>query len=134
LAWFARLSNGLSRSRGVAAGIRWPPRVPAVANGLIYMGDTGDHVDAFDASDGSRLWDYTTGSAIDFSSPAVSNGLVTIGSDDGTVYGFGLAGGIAAVKRPAPAQLHPNRALFPSRDGNSAPLARCQTAPITWAA
>jgi outer membrane protein assembly factor BamB len=90
---------------------------PAVANGLVYMGDTGDHVDAFDASDGSRLWNFTIGSPINFSSAAVSNGLVTIGSDDGHVYAFGLAGGIPAVRRPAPAQLHPDGALRPRGGG-----------------
>jgi outer membrane protein assembly factor BamB len=51
------------------------------------------------------------------SSPAVANGVVYVGSADGNVYAFDLAGGTAAIKRPAPAQLHPNYTLRPQRGG-----------------
>jgi outer membrane protein assembly factor BamB len=39
--------------------------------------------------------------------------VVYTGSDDGNLYAFDLADGTAAVKRPAPARLHPNYALRP---------------------
>jgi PQQ-like domain len=59
-----------------------------------------------------ELWSFTTGSEV-FSSPAVANGVVYIGSFDDNVYAFGLDGGTAAVKRPTPAHLHPNFVLRP---------------------
>jgi PQQ-like domain len=44
---------------------------------------------ALDANTGAELWSYTTGGAV-YSSPAVANGMVYIGSDDGKLYCFGL--------------------------------------------
>ncbi len=61
---------------------------------------------------GAKLWTYTTGGSV-FSSPAVANGVVYAGSNDGNVYAFDLAGRAAAVKRPALAHLHPNYTLHP---------------------
>ena len=40
---------------------------------------------ALNASTGAMLWSYTTGEAV-ASSPAVANGVVYIGSNDGNVY------------------------------------------------
>jgi PGF-CTERM protein len=40
---------------------------------------------ALNATTGAKLWNYTTGSYVD-SSPAVANGTVYVGSDDGNVY------------------------------------------------
>ena len=37
---------------------------------------------------GGKLWNYTTGSYVE-SSPAVVNGIVYIGSDDGNAYALG---------------------------------------------
>jgi len=39
-------------------------------------------------SDGGKVWSYEIGQAIS-SSPAVANGMVIIGCDDGYVYAFG---------------------------------------------
>jgi outer membrane protein assembly factor BamB len=44
---------------------------------------------ALNARTGAKLWSYTTGGAVD-SPPAVANGMVYVGSDDGKVYAFGL--------------------------------------------
>ena len=40
---------------------------------------------ALNASTGAKLWSYTTGSNV-YSSPAVANGVVYVGSYDGNVY------------------------------------------------
>ena len=39
------------------------------------------------ATNGAKLWNYTTGDGV--ISPAVVNGVVYIGSDDGNVYALG---------------------------------------------
>jgi len=39
------------------------------------------------ATDGTERWNYTTGGDV-WSSPAVVNGTVYVGSDDDTVYGL----------------------------------------------
>jgi outer membrane protein assembly factor BamB len=44
---------------------------------------------ALDASAGTELWSYATGAPV-YSSPAVANGMVYVGSEDGNVYAFGL--------------------------------------------
>ena len=44
------------------------------------------------ATSGAELWNYTTGGSVD-SSPAVVNGVVYIGSDDGNVYALNAANG-----------------------------------------
>ena len=44
-------------------------------------------------STGQLLWKYTTGGLID-SSPAVANGVVYIGSNDGYVYALNAATGV----------------------------------------
>ena len=62
--------------------------LPAVANGVVYVG-SGDHiVYALNARTGVLLWSYTTGGDAD-RSPAVANGVVYVSSAD-YVYAFGL--------------------------------------------
>jgi glucose dehydrogenase len=72
---------------------------PAVADGVVFVGsdDTnayplnaidGHNVYALNAATGAFIWNYTTGGAV-YSSPAVANGVVYVGSNDGKVYAFG---------------------------------------------
>lgn len=49
---------------------------PAVANGVVYVGDD-DGLYAFDAHSGAVLWRYSTGGL--YTTPAVANGLVYLG-------------------------------------------------------
>lgn len=75
----------------------------AVSNGIVYIGsgdgsigaENRNYVYAFNATTGSQLWNYSTGTCIStplslpdtpLTSPAVSNGVVFIGSLDGNLY------------------------------------------------
>jgi len=51
----------------------------------------------------------STGSPI-FSSPAVANGVVYVGSEDAKLYAYDLSGdtGVTAVPRPHVSELHPH--------------------------
>jgi outer membrane protein assembly factor BamB len=65
---------------------------PAVAGGVVYFGGSGDNnLYALNASTGASLWSYTTGGTVE-TRPAIANGVVYVGSDDGKVYAFGLTG------------------------------------------
>jgi outer membrane protein assembly factor BamB len=73
---------------------------PAVANGVVYIGTAAneDALLAFDAAGStgcsgtpkicSSLWNAVAGGGFD--SPAVANGFVYAGSDDGNLYAFTL--------------------------------------------
>jgi outer membrane protein assembly factor BamB len=65
------------------------PSSPAIAGGLVLVGD-GNYgkVYALDALTGALVWSYQTDGAV-LSSPAVSDGAVFIGSNDGNIYAFG---------------------------------------------
>jgi outer membrane protein assembly factor BamB len=80
-----------------------------VANGVVYVGSDDDGLYALNAANGTLLWSYTTGGAVE-SSPAVANGVVYVGSGDDNLYAFGLPGGTKNdVRRPGPASLRPNQ-------------------------
>jgi outer membrane protein assembly factor BamB len=52
----------------------------------VYAGSADKKIYAFNATTGTKIWDYTTGGAV-YCSPAVAgNGLVYAGSDDLTLY------------------------------------------------
>jgi outer membrane protein assembly factor BamB len=51
---------------------------PAVANGVVYIGNNSKNLYALNASTGQKLWSYAAGVGI--SSPAVANGIVYVGS------------------------------------------------------
>jgi eukaryotic-like serine/threonine-protein kinase len=57
---------------------------PAVANGVVYIGNWDGTVYALKASTGAKLWSYKTGGVA--SSPGVANGVMYVGSFDGNVY------------------------------------------------
>jgi hypothetical protein len=60
---------------------------PAVADGKVYIGSLDNKVYCLDASTGTHIWSYTTGSYV-WSSPAVVDGKVYVGSVDAKVYAF----------------------------------------------
>ena len=73
---------------------------PAVANGVVYIGSDDIKLYAFDAAGATGcsgspktctpLWTGATGNYIRFSSPAVANGVVYVGSDDNKLHAFSL--------------------------------------------
>ncbi len=73
---------------------------PAVANGVVFVGENNNRIAAFDA-DGcgrmlcSELWQYATDGAIVSSSPAVVDGRVYVGGSNFGItpelYVFSLA-------------------------------------------
>jgi outer membrane protein assembly factor BamB len=75
LLWSAPLSDSVEASS------------PAVdENGVIYLGDAGKELWAFDAS-GAPLWNYHTDGNLKRSSPAVADdGVIYFGSNDGNLY------------------------------------------------
>ena len=50
-----------------------------MSDGVVYVGSVDHHVYALDAETGELLWRYETGAGV-FSSPAVSDGVVYVGS------------------------------------------------------
>ena len=69
---------------------------PAVANGMVYFNnsedDSGDSVFAVDARTGKLIWSSVVESS--FSSPAVADGVVYVGSDDLNVYALDAFTGV----------------------------------------
>jgi eukaryotic-like serine/threonine-protein kinase len=87
---------------------------PTVANGVVYVGNLLGQLVALNAASGAVLGGFATGGQIFGTSATVVNGMVYIGSNDGGLYGLGLPGGSAAVQRPVPGLLRPDRALRPA--------------------
>jgi len=61
----------------------------AVANGVVYVGCDCARLSVLDAASGQVLKVFDAQGPV-FSSPAVSNGRVYVGSHDGHLYAFGL--------------------------------------------
>jgi outer membrane protein assembly factor BamB len=58
---------------------------PTVASGKVYVGSGDNNLYTFDAYDGTKLWNYTTGGKVK-SCPAVSNDIVYVACNDGNLY------------------------------------------------
>jgi outer membrane protein assembly factor BamB len=56
------------------------------------LATAGEEVTAPPASTGLQLWNFQTGAAVD-SSPAVANGMVYVGSEEGNVYALNASTG-----------------------------------------
>jgi len=82
---------------------------PAVAGDTVYVGsgpakqgEPSGKIYGLDAATGKVKWEYTTDNAI-VASPAVSNGMVVVGSLGGTLYAFqGTSGPAPKGSAPAP--------------------------------
>jgi eukaryotic-like serine/threonine-protein kinase len=75
----------------------WVGSSPAVSGGVVYVGNEdymgngdqepkGDYLYALDAATGTLRWKFKAGDNFVDSSPAVSGGLVYVGSDDHYLY------------------------------------------------
>ena len=69
----------------------------AVHNGVVYFGTLDNYAYAVNASNGNLMWRYKTGGSV-ISCPAVDDGLLCVGSDDGKVYGLNISGSTAISK------------------------------------
>jgi len=56
----------------------------------VVVGSDDGRVYMVSLNDGKELWSYDIGQAVD-SSPAIAEGKLVIGCDDGSVYAFGAA-------------------------------------------
>lgn len=50
---------------------------PAVADGVVYVGDNSGHVQAFGVESGEKRWERSVDSAVD-ASPAVVDGTLSV--------------------------------------------------------
>lgn len=66
--------------------------VPAVADGVVYVGAADTYVYALDAATGAQRWRAQAGNEV-FTTPVVSNGVVYVGSYDHNVYALDAAAG-----------------------------------------
>jgi eukaryotic-like serine/threonine-protein kinase len=78
-----------------------------------WLGSDDANLYALNAATGAALGTFTIGGGIE-STPVVADGVVYVGSFDHNVYAFGLAGGNAAVKRPAWQSFTPTTLFGPS--------------------
>ena len=84
------------------------PTTPAVVDGVVYVAWQAGGVDALDAATGASIWSTsirTQAETIDFSSPAVANGVLYVGSSDaigtaGKVWAFDAVGGSVLWSAP----------------------------------
>jgi outer membrane protein assembly factor BamB len=58
---------------------------PAVASGVLYIGNGGEEVEALNTADGTLLWTHAVRGTV-WSSPAVAYGMVYIGAEDYLVH------------------------------------------------
>ena len=65
---------------------------PTVSNGVVYVGCGDNNLYAFDAYDGTKIWNYSTNGKVR-TSPSVVNGIVYVGSNDGNVYAIDASSG-----------------------------------------
>src|SRR5262245_25535511 len=84
-----------TQTDSAAEVISSPAIAGAAGDRMLLAGDVTGKLYAFRASDGVKLWSYTTGGTV-FSSFAVSGGRAFVGSNDNFLYAFGLGGGSSA--------------------------------------
>ncbi len=108
---YAPSVSGLNALNASTGALLWNYSLfgsPAVAGGVVYFGGSGDNnLYALNASTGALLWSYTTGGTVE-TRPAIANGVVYVGSDDGKVYAFGLTGGTRTKGASAKHEAAPN--------------------------
>jgi outer membrane protein assembly factor BamB len=97
---------------------------PSVANGVVYVVARDPltavgSLNAVRAADGALLWTASTGGVVKDANPAISDGIVFIGSDDGQLHAYGIpptkvdssVKGSPPSTRPNPRHLRPDRTI-----------------------
>jgi outer membrane protein assembly factor BamB len=80
-----------------------------VSSGVLYFG-SGNEVISLNAATGSLLWSYATGNTV-FSSPAVANGVVYVGSYDNHVYALNASTGTLIWSYPTNSNVYSSPAV-----------------------
>jgi len=66
---------------------------PGIADGIVFFGEGADRamgeIRALSADTGAEIWSYPTGTGQNFSSPAITDGVVYISGMDWKLYAFG---------------------------------------------
>jgi hypothetical protein len=83
---------------------------PAVADGVVYVGSDDYNVYALNATTGTKIWNYPTGSTM-YSSPAVADGVVYVGSDDYNVYALNATTGTKIWNYPTGSTMYSSPAV-----------------------
>jgi outer membrane protein assembly factor BamB len=99
------------------------PTTPAVVDGVVYVAWEAGGVDALDAATGATIWSTTIrtqAETIGFSSPAVANGVLYVGSSDaigtaGKVWALDTAGGSVLWSAPVGAVVAASVAVVSGR-------------------
>lgn len=71
----------------------WVHSSPAVANGVVYIGNEAGDLYAFNAATGGLIWRRGLSHAGIFNGPAVANGVVYAAAEDGKLYAVNAATG-----------------------------------------
>ncbi len=79
--------------------------IPAVVDGVVYVGSWGRSLHAIDAVTGDLRWRYETGGGVR-STPAVADGAVYFRSTDGHLYAVDASTGVLRWRSPVEARSH----------------------------
>jgi outer membrane protein assembly factor BamB len=106
--WKTEQSAGISTMEVISS----PAVTGPAKRRVLFVGDLGGTVYAFDLQNGNDLWSYRTDGFI-YGSPVVSAGRVYIASSDAFLYAFGLGGGAPSAP--------PQTTLTEPDDGSTLP-------------
>jgi hypothetical protein len=95
---------------------------PAIANDIVYIPGGDGKITALRASDGSVVWSCQT-AAITWSSPAVVDGVLYVGSDTGVLYAFGES---TAINTPTPTPIPVSPTSLPTNSSANTTQPTCQ--------
>ena len=99
------LADGKPRWKYTASDIGIGESSPAIAGGIVYIGDLSGVVHAVDAASGKAVWTFKTQSEIK-SSPVVAGDRVLIGSYDSSLYALGAKDGKLLWKTQTEGYVH----------------------------
>ncbi len=66
---------------------------PLIAEQAVYIAALYQHVDRYELTTGKKVWTYKTKSQL-HGSPALKDGIVVVGSDDGLIYALNAENGL----------------------------------------
>ncbi|TKJ40641.1 hypothetical protein CEE37_06670 [candidate division LCP-89 bacterium B3_LCP] len=88
---------------------------PAVGYGSVYIPDCQGTVHAYDINDGNLIWERSLGDWALQSSPALSNGVLYLGSNDGYIYALDAFTGVVLDQAETDYFIHSSPAVSDGR-------------------